>query len=136
MGNGNLLELEIVTPQKVVYQSKATAVTLPGVQGSFQVLNRHAPIVSSLNIGLTKVIDENEKNLYFATSSGFAEVHNNVVSVLVENADDVNEVDIDQKQKALEEAEAKFKETKSDKDRDTYLATKNCLACAKKYKKS
>jgi F-type H+-transporting ATPase subunit epsilon len=45
------MHLEIITPDKKVFAGEATAVTLPGTEGQFQVLNRHAPLVSTLGKG-------------------------------------------------------------------------------------
>jgi F-type H+-transporting ATPase subunit epsilon len=81
-----LLEIEIVTPQAKIYSGKAESVSLPGSKSPFQVLYNHAPIVSSLEVGLIKILDDNGKNLWFACSTGFTEISKNKVSILVENA--------------------------------------------------
>lgn len=47
--------LEIVSPEATLFQGEVTSVSVPGVQGSFQVLNNHAPIVSSLSVGTAKI---------------------------------------------------------------------------------
>ncbi len=47
--------LEIVSPEATLFQGEVTSVSVPGVQGSFQVLNNHAPIVSSLAVGTVKI---------------------------------------------------------------------------------
>ncbi len=86
MALDKLLDVEIVTPQKVLYSGKAQSVSVPGSKSPFQVLYNHAPIVSSLDLGIVKVINESGKDVYFATDTGFAEVNHNKVSVLVENA--------------------------------------------------
>lgn len=85
----NKLNVEIVTPASVVYKGEANAVTLPGTQSSFQVLYNHAAIVSTLEDGKIKIKNDSEEKI-FTTSNGFAEVNNNVVSVLVETAEETN----------------------------------------------
>ncbi|MBI5324907.1 MAG: ATP synthase F1 subunit epsilon [Ignavibacteriae bacterium] len=87
--------LEIVTPQKVVFSGKVQSCSVPGSVSPFQVLNNHAPIVSNLDPGIVKVVDETDKTLFFATNSGFTEVRKNQISVLVENADEAGALDID-----------------------------------------
>ncbi|TAL66843.1 MAG: ATP synthase F1 subunit epsilon [Bacteroidetes bacterium] len=87
--------LEIVTPQKVVFSGKVQSVSVPGSVSPFQVLYNHAPIVSTLDPGIVKVVDESDKTLFFATNSGFTEVRKNQISVLVENADEAKSLDID-----------------------------------------
>lgn len=82
-----LIQVEIFTPESVVYRGKVRSITLPGTIGSFQVLYNHAPLISTLELGKVKVVDENGKEIYFVISDGFAEVKNNVVTVLVDSAE-------------------------------------------------
>jgi F-type H+-transporting ATPase subunit epsilon len=49
------MHLEIITPESKVFSGEATAVQLPGLDGSFQVLNNHAPIISALSAGQVKI---------------------------------------------------------------------------------
>ena len=86
MANEKLLDVDIVTPQKVFFSGKAQNVSVPGSQSPFQVLFNHAPIVSSLDLGIVRIVDENGKNNFYATGTGFVEVSKNKVSILVENA--------------------------------------------------
>jgi F-type H+-transporting ATPase subunit epsilon len=77
------MNLEIISPEKIIYSGEADSVTLPGAIGLFTVLNHHAPIISVLKKGvLTYKIGDNEKTLEI--NSGFAEVKQNIVSVCVE----------------------------------------------------
>ncbi len=82
-----LIQVEILTPEKVVYRGKVKSITLPGVLGSFQVLYNHAPLISKLEIGEVKLVDENGNVNYLVITEGFAEVKNNVVTVLVDSAE-------------------------------------------------
>lgn len=90
MQEEKFLNVEIVTPEKVLYSGKAVSVSVPGSKSPFQVLYNHAPIVSSLDLGIIKIIDESNKMLFFASSPGFTEVRQNKVSILVENAQDAS----------------------------------------------
>lgn len=83
------LNVEIVTPASVVYKGSATSVSLPGTKSPFQVLYNHAAIVSTLDEGKIK-INSTDGEKVFVTSTGFAEVNNNTVSVLVETAEEAN----------------------------------------------
>lgn len=49
------MQLEIITPETLIFSGEATAVQFPGLDGSFQVLNGHAPIISALAAGTVKV---------------------------------------------------------------------------------
>lgn len=95
MSSEHLLSVEIVTPRRVVFSGHATAITLPGVKGGFQVLINHAPIVSSLDIGEIKITASDGSETHYATDGGFAEVVRNVVTVIVETADQASEIDVE-----------------------------------------
>jgi F-type H+-transporting ATPase subunit epsilon len=77
------MTLEILTPDKKVFEGEATSVTLPGTLGSFEILNHHAPIISTLQDG--KLIVRNSgKEEVFLIQGGVVEALNNVVTVLAE----------------------------------------------------
>lgn len=88
-----ILTVEIVTPQKTVFSGSAAGVTVPGTEGTFQVLHNHAPIVSSLDLGMIKINDGTADTVY-ATDGGFVEVLHNKVTVLVETAERSDEIDV------------------------------------------
>lgn len=75
------MQLEIITPDKVLYSGNVTRVKLPGSKGSFEVLNNHAPIISSLDAGKVRVIDT-EGTHFFDITGGIVEVLDNRVIVL------------------------------------------------------
>ena len=78
--------LEIVTPEKTVFQGEVKLVRLPGSKGIFEIMNRHAPIISTLEKGTVKVIEESGKELFFEVDGGVVENVENKVIVLVESA--------------------------------------------------
>jgi len=81
------MNLEILTPEKKVYSGDVYGVQLPGVTGLFEVLEKHAPLVSALKAGRVKILkDRNNHVSFFQIQSGFVEVLNNTVTVLVEGA--------------------------------------------------
>ena len=81
------MNLEILTPEKKLFSDDVYGVQLPGITGLFEVLDKHAPLVSALKAGKVKVLkDKNNHNLFFDIQSGFVEVINNKVTVLVEGA--------------------------------------------------
>jgi F-type H+-transporting ATPase subunit epsilon len=82
-----IMNLEILTPEKKVFSGDVYGVQLPGVTGLFEVLDRHAPLVSALKAGKVKVLKDKSNHLaFFTIQSGFVEVINNKVTVLVEGA--------------------------------------------------
>ena len=81
------MNLEILTPEKKLFSDDVFGVQLPGVTGLFEVLDRHAPLVSALKKGRIKVLkDKNNHLAFFDIQSGFVEVIANTVTVLVEGA--------------------------------------------------
>lgn len=81
------MNLEILTPEKKLYSGEVYGVQMPGISGSFEVLDKHAPLVSALKAGRIKVLKDKQNHLaFFDIQSGFVEVLNNKVTVLVEGA--------------------------------------------------
>ncbi len=79
--------LEILTPEKKLFSGDVYGVQMPGISGSFEVLDRHAPLVSALKAGRIKVLrDKQNHSAFYDIQSGFVEVLNNKVTVLVEGA--------------------------------------------------
>lgn len=81
------MNLEILTPEKKLYSGEVYGVQMPGISGSFEVLDKHAPLVSALKAGRIKVLKDMQNHLaHFDIQGGFVEVINNKVTVLVEGA--------------------------------------------------
>ena len=77
--------LEILTPDKKIYSGKVKLVKLPGTKGAFEILNNHAPIISTLEKGTIKVVEENGNELFFDVDGGVAENKDNKIIVLAES---------------------------------------------------
>jgi len=81
------MQIEILTPEKKIYDGDVFGIQLPGVSGSFEVLDRHAPLVSALSTGMLKILLDNKgKTNSYSITGGFIEVLNNKATVLLENA--------------------------------------------------
>ena len=79
------MHLEIITPDKKVYEGTIKLVKVPGSKGSFEVLRNHAPIISTLENGEVKIIDENDKTEFFEIGGGVIEVKQNKIIILAES---------------------------------------------------
>jgi F-type H+-transporting ATPase subunit epsilon len=77
--------LEIITPDKKVFEGEVNLVQLPGSKGSFTLLKNHAPIISTLVKGIIKVQDVSGKEFNFNIGGGVIENAANKVVVLVES---------------------------------------------------
>jgi F-type H+-transporting ATPase subunit epsilon len=78
------MQIEIITPDSILFQGEATYVFLPGSDGSLGVMNNHAPLISSLKKGTLRVQVTNGKEMKFEVNGGTVEVLNNKVVVLAE----------------------------------------------------
>ncbi len=82
------MQLDILTPEKKIYSGEATSVSLPGTEGHFQVLNHHAPLISSLKAGVIKYSTSSGETKLNA-KEGFVEVLKNKVTVLIEGVETI-----------------------------------------------
>lgn len=79
-----MLELKIVSPERIEFEGEVTSVLVPGTLGQFEILVNHAPIISTLEKGkVVYVLDGGEKKS-IDIIGGFVEVQKNVVSVCAE----------------------------------------------------
>ncbi len=74
-----MLKLKIVSPERIEYDGDVERVVVPGTQGQFEILNDHAPIISTLQKGVV-VYDDKELPIL----GGFVEVQKNIVSLCIE----------------------------------------------------
>jgi F-type H+-transporting ATPase subunit epsilon len=76
--------LEIISPDKKLYEGEVKSIVLPGIDGSFGILDKHAPLISALKKGEIQItVTENQKE-NFQVNGGVVEVLNNKVIVLAE----------------------------------------------------
>jgi F-type H+-transporting ATPase subunit epsilon len=78
------MRLEIITPDKKLFEDDVKSVILPGIDGSFGILDNHAPLISALKKGEVKATDNNSTHHKFEINGGVVEVLNNKVIVLAE----------------------------------------------------
>jgi F-type H+-transporting ATPase subunit epsilon len=83
------MTLEILTPEKKLYSGDVYGIQLPGIDGLFEVLDRHAPLVSALGKGKMKVLKDKSNTESFMIQGGFVEVLHNKATVLVEGAQEI-----------------------------------------------
>lgn len=80
--------LEILTPERKVFSGDVYGVQLPGISGSFEILEKHAPMVSALRAGQLKVLNDKNSTTLYQIQSGFVEIINNKATVLIEGAEE------------------------------------------------
>ena len=79
-----MLKLKVISPEKVLFSGEVESVTVPGTLGEFEILENHAPIISSLEVGKVMFLVPNEGKREMIISGGFVEVQKNEVSLCVE----------------------------------------------------
>lgn len=97
----NLL-VEIVAPDGAVFRGEAMSFRAPGVEGAFEVLRGHAPLLAAVGVGPVEVVTPEGHHVRFAASGGFVEVLDDHVVMLAETAEPAAEIDV-QRAKASEE---------------------------------
>jgi F-type H+-transporting ATPase subunit epsilon len=108
--------LEIITPKRVVFKGEITSFSAPGVEGGFQVLHSHAPMLASLKIGEVKITEASGTEFHYAISGGFVEVRDNKVVLLAETAERTDEIDTERAKAARDRAQKRIAEKKHDTD--------------------
>lgn len=102
--DGDMLNLEIVTPEKKVFDAEVDSVSIPTASGEMGLLGHHAPVVSALKPGiLSYVVKGTAEKMVIGT--GFVEVSSDKVSVLTDTAESASEIDIDAARAAKDAAE-------------------------------
>ena len=78
------MNIEIITPEKKLYQGNVKLVKVPGTKGSFEILHNHAPIISTLEKGTIKVVSDTDETVYIDVEGGIVEVMRNNIIVLAD----------------------------------------------------
>jgi len=78
------MNLEIITPEKLLFSGEVNMVQLPGTKRSFEILNNHAPIISTLDKGIIRVKDKEKEILNLEIQGGVIEAKENNIIVLAE----------------------------------------------------
>ena len=111
------LYVEIVAPDKRVFQGDAERIQAPGVEGGFEIRYNHAPMIAAIDVGSLAVTTASGERIVFATSGGFLEVLGNVVTVLAETVEPASEIDIDRAKAAEERARERLAAQTNEMDR-------------------
>ena len=114
------LELEIVTPDKLLLREPVEGVQIPGKNGELGVLPGHAPLITELTIGEISYRQGADTH-YIAVAWGFAEVLPHKVTILADTAERAEEIDVKRAQEAKARAEEALKRAAADLDFEAAL---------------
>jgi F-type H+-transporting ATPase subunit epsilon len=98
------IHCEIVSQDRMVFEGDADIVVLPGTDGEMGILPHHAPLLTTLKIGIIKVRSRGKEEI-FTVAGGIAEVQPNIVTVLADAAENVEEIDVVRAEAARKRAE-------------------------------
>ncbi len=111
------VEFELVSPEKLLLSKGVDMVVVPGEEGDFGVLPRHAPMISAVRPGVIQVYEGNAVTDSIFVAGGFAEVTPARCTVLAEQAVPVGELDRAQVQQELSDAQDDVTDAKTDSAR-------------------
>lgn len=117
MADGRQLFCRVITPQQTIFDGEVDRVIARISDGEIGVLVDHAPTISTVEIGDVRILQGDETTVY-ATSDGFFKVSENLVQVLVEEAVEAGEIDVDDAEDRVEQAEKERSEFSEAGDED------------------
>lgn len=110
------LKIRVIAPDKIVWDADAEEIILPSSTGQLGILQGHIPLLTALDIGVMRV-KINKEWQPIILLGGFAEVKNNNVTILVNGAENVSSINVDEAQNNLEKANALLAEAKTNKEK-------------------
>lgn len=119
------IRCEIVSQDRMVFEGDADIVVLPGVEGEMGILPNHAPLLTTLNLGILKVRYQGVEQ-FFTIAGGIAEIQPDIITVLANAAENVNEIDIARAEASRRRAEELLAKGLPP-DTDTFLAMEAAL---------
>ena len=123
----DVVQFELVSPERLVLSSEVSMVVVPGAEGDFGVLPGHAPMISNVRSGVISIYNDRAIEARIFVAGGFAEVSNNRLTVLTEDAvalDEIKRADAD-----IRLAEAREAVGDASDDRDRANAEKQLASC-------
>jgi F-type H+-transporting ATPase subunit epsilon len=115
------IQLEIVTPERLVVNDTAEYIEIPGKTGYLGVLPGHAPLITELAVGAISYNNAG-KTKRLAVAWGFAEVLQNKVTILAETAEKAEEIDTARAETAKKKAEAEIQKAGAEGNKDAQAA--------------
>ena len=110
------LKIRVIAPDRTVWNAEAEEVILPSSTGQLGILTGHIPLITALDIGVMRVRIEKDW-IPIVLLGGFAEVENNIITILVNGAEEASEIDIKKAQINLQEAISMLSEAVTNKEK-------------------
>lgn len=110
------LNIRIIAPDRTVWDAEAQEIILPSSTGQLGILTGHAPLLTALDIGVMRVRVDKEW-MPIVLMGGFAEIENNQLTILVNGAEEANQIDLSEAEKNLENATQLLSDASSNKEK-------------------
>ena len=120
------IRCEIVSQDRLVFEGDVDIVVLPGTAGKMGILPNHAPLLSTLKMGVVEVRVKDQAEV-FTVTGGLVEVQPDIVTVLADAAENIEEIDAARAEEAKKRAEARMEEGVPDGDLNALLAVEAAL---------
>ena len=109
----------IVTPDHTAFEGDAVSATVPGLAGYIGIWANHAPLVAATVPGVVSLRKDDAGNSQdLAVGTGFLEVSDNVVNLMVDSCEAAGEIDVERAKKALDRARGRLQNMEKDLDRE------------------
>ncbi len=103
------MHLKLITHDKVVFDEDVSEIYTKGVDGEFGILENHVPVMTALDVGITKVVKD-EKPILFTTMGGVFQFKDNNAIILTDMAENGADIDVARAKSAMERAQARLLE--------------------------
>lgn len=109
------MHLKIITHDRIVFDEDVNEIYTKGIDGEFGILKGHVPVISALDIGVTKIV-QSDVCKFFTTMGGIFQFKNDEATILTDTAEDGSDIDITRAKAAKERAEARLAEKSANID--------------------
>lgn len=109
------MHLKLITHDKVVFDDEVSEIYTKGVDGEFGILENHVPVMTALDVGITKVIKD-EKPILFTTMGGVFQFKDNNAIILTDMAENGEDIDVTRARSAMERAQARLADKSAEID--------------------
>jgi len=117
------MQLDIVTAEHEVFSDQVSGVVVPGTEGELTVLPNHAPLLTVIQPGELRIMQDGSADTFMAVGGGFLEVIANKVVILADAAERADEIDESRAQEAVTRAEERLEHRTSDMDMERAIAS-------------
>ncbi len=117
------MQLDIVTAEHEVFSDQVSGVVVPGTEGELTVLPNHAPLLTAIQPGELRIMQEGSTDTFMAVGGGFLEVMANKVVILADAAERADEIDEARAQEAVTRAEERVAHRETDMDLDRAMTS-------------